>query len=357
MFEDTKYFIHWQISESLFSLLIQLNSMNSPQRVSGTYTYSNPEAVIGTLLPKRNNTNATQQQAVPQQQMYPPLVERKSRFPFHRNSSSSAKRSSSNMTNTNVYKEEPEVYQLPPKPQPKRKTSISDSPLLKPSLSKPPAPPPPGTEEKVCVVSLDVDDVKEDLSLTATKTALPPPPRPPKKSLSSSETCSSGGEQSPVSERKLAGKQRSKRTGKSSERERGVHFDPSLPKEEEPPPLPPRMVMSDDVIVPSRDTTSVIPLEENKPPPILSHIVTVEATVEGKEGQETELGRVTPPPRYCIAVEMARLSDSSGDMEDGSDITASTELGHEHDIILVHDEGTIVGSRHSTPTMSCESSC
>ena len=347
-----KSFVHGQVYEFLFSLLNQLNSMNSPQRVSGTYTYSNPEAVIGTLLPKRNNTNATQQ-AVPQQQMYQPLVERKSRFPFHRNSSSSTKRSSSNMTNMNVYKEEPEVYQLPPKPQPKRKTSISDSPLLKP-LSKPPAPPPPGSEEKVCVVSLEVDVVKEDLSLTATETALPPPPRPPKKSLSSSESCSSGDEQSPLSERKPAGKQRSK---KSSGRERGVHFDPSLPKEEEPPPLPPRMVMSDDITVPSCDTTSIVPLEEGKPPPIPSHIVTVEATMEGKEGQEAELCRVTPPPRYCIAVEMAHLSDSSGDMEDGSDITASTELGHEHDIISVHDEGTIIGSRHSTPTRNYESSC
>ena len=327
--------------------------MNSPQRVSGTYAYSNPEAVMGTLLPKRNNTNATQQ-AVPQQQMYQPHLERKSRFPFHRNSSSSTKRSSSNMTNTNVYKEEPEVYQLPPKPQPKRKVSIPDSPLLKP---KPPAPPPPGTEEKVCIVSLEVDVVKEDLSLTATETVHCPPPRPPKKSLSSSETCSPGGEQSSLSGRKPAGKQRSNRTGRPSEKERGVHFDPSLPKEEEPPPLPPRMILSNDVTIPSCDITSTVPLEEGTVPTIPSHIVTVEATVEGKEGQEAVLGKVTPPPRYCIAMEMEHLSDSSGDTEDGSDITASTELGHEQEIISVNDEGTIVGSRHSTPTGSCESSC
>ena len=41
------------------SPLIQLNSMSSPQRVSGTYTNTNPEAVIGNLLPKRNNYNTT----------------------------------------------------------------------------------------------------------------------------------------------------------------------------------------------------------------------------------------------------------------------------------------------------------
>ena len=169
------------------------------------------------------------------------------------------------------------MCQLPPKPQPKQKNS---TPLLKSCLH-------PGTEEKVYVVSVEV---KEDLSLTATETALLPPPRPPKP-----ESCSSAGELSPLS---TAGKYRSKRTGRS---ERRVHFDPSLPNEGEPPPLPPRV---DDIMVLSCDTTSVVP--------------------------------TGPPPCYCIGVEMAHLSDSSGDMEDGfrSDVTATTELGDEHDIIL-----------------------
>ena len=338
------------LSLSLYlSLLTQLNSMNSPQRVSGTYTHSNPEAVIGNLLPKRNNTNATQS-AVPQQQMYQPHLERKSRFPFHRNSSSSTKRPSSNMTNANVYKEEPEVYQLLPKSQLKRKISVPDSSLLKPKPPAPPPPPPPSTEEKVCVVSLEVGVVKEDLSLTATETVHRPPPRPPKKSPLSSEACSPGGEQSSLSGRKHDGKHRSNRTRRSSKKKGEVHFDPSLHEEEEPPPLPPHITVSNDV-------TSACPLEEGKIPTIPSHVVTVEVIMEGKEEQEAVLGNVTPPPNCSIAMEMECLSDRSGDMEDGSDVTALTKLGHEHEIVSVNNEGTIVGSRHSTPTGSCESSC
>ena len=58
-----------------------------------------------------------------------------------------------------------------------------------------------------------------------------------------------------------------------------VHFDPSVPDEEEPPPLRCRMATANDI-----------------PATIPSHIVTVEATIEGMEGKEAVL---TPPPNCC----------------------------------------------------------
>ena len=269
------------------------------------------------------------------------------------------KRSSTNVTNTNVYME-PEVYQLPPKPQPKRKMSTPDSPLLKPSSQKPPAPPPPGscgtTEDTV------IEIIKEDLSKKTPGKATPPP-RPPKKSMSSSDTGasdtgSSAGEQSPLTGRKPGKPSRSspsKSRGKSCER--GVHFDPSLPKEEEPPPLPPRSAVTEDVpmvhvVVPtSVGIGSTTGHKKRKSPPISSKVITVQATMEEGEGAES-----TPPPNYSTVMEMEHHgSDSSGERSSRegshdalSDCTASTELeGGER------GEG---GIRHSSPE-SCESTC
>ena len=280
----------------------------------------------------------------------------KHRFHFHRNSSGSMKRSSTNVTNTNVYME-PEVYQLPPKPQPKRKMSTPDSPLLKPSSQKPPAPPPPGS----CGTAEDIviEIVKEDLSKKMPGEATPPP-RPPKKSMSSSDTGasdtgSSAGEQSPLTGRKPGKPSRSsqsKSRGKSCER--GVHFDPSLPKEEEPPPLPPRSAVTEDVptvhvVVPaSVGVGSTTGHKKRKSPPISSEVITVQATMEGGEGASGS----TPPPDYSIIMETepqnSNRSSREGSHDALSDCTASTELeggGRE--------EGCI---RHSSPE-SCESMC
>ena len=268
------------------------------------------------------------------------------------------KRSSTNATNANVFVE-PEVYQLPPKPQPKRKVSVPDSPPLKPALIKPPAPLPPGFEEKSMIegsschgeVAVVVEkDSKVMLSAPSTSS---PPPRPPKHSLSSLEMGSSSGEPSPVSGRRQL---RSKTKEKSCER--GVHFDPSLPKEEEPPPLPPREVVPIDKPQHIDPTTSSLPSSEGTPLSIKSHVVTVEATVES-EGEE-EVPNVedkTPPPSYSVAMEMTHLSDCSGEetnsLDEGggiSDCTASTELGHE---VLSMGGG---GGRQGSPE-SCESTC
>ena len=83
--------------------------------------------------------------------------------------------------------------------------------------------------------------------------------------------------------------------------------------------------------------------------------------MEGEEEEEEEQGVVLsdmpPPPSYCVAVEMAHLSDSSGDSDEVSDVTALTELGHKYEIESVNSEGTVISSRHSTPAASCESSC
>ena len=236
------------------------------------------------------------------------------------------------MANANVYTEEPEVYQLPPKPQPKKRASIPDSPLL-----KPPAPMPPATK--------DVELLKGELALTTDEAT--PPPRPPKKSPSSSSTgSSSAGEQSPLTGRKDE-KQRSRQSKvKAKSSEKGVHFDPSLPKEEEPPPLPPRSAESGDISVPA-GVGSTSHREGRKTPPIPPNLVTVQATMEEE----------TPPPSYSVVVEMEPISDSSEEtssVEGGgnSDCTASTELGH--DVISDSGEGNSV--RHSSPE-SAESSC
>ena len=290
----------------------------------------------------------------------------KHRFHFHRNSSGSMKRSSTNVTNTNVYMEEPEVYQLPPKPQPRRKMSTPDSPLLKPSSQKPkpPAPPPPGTTEDIVI-----EIVKEDLSMKAADEATPPP-RPPKKSLSSSDpgssdTGSSVGEQSPLTGRKPGKPRRSsqsKSRGKSCER--GVHFDPSLPKEEEPPPLPPRSAtVTEDVptvrvVVPgttNRSVGSAKGQKKRKSPPIFSKVITVRVTMEGGGGEGVGS---TPPPNYSDVIEMEpHSSDSSGEGRSSregshdvlSDCTASTELE-----IGERGEG---GVMRQSSLESCESAC
>ena len=255
--------------------------------------------------------------------------------------------------------EEPEVYQLPPKPQPKRKMSTPDSPLLKPSSQKPPAPPPPGSSGTV--EDDDIEIVKEDLSKKAPSEATPPP-RPPKKSMSScdtglSDTGSSAGEQSPLTGRKPGKPSRSsqsKSRGKSCER--GVHFDPSLPKEEEPPPLPPRSAMTEDVptvhvVVPtSAGVSSATGHKKRKSPPVSSEVITVQATIEG-EGVES-----TPPPNYSVVMEMephgidsgGERSSREGSHDALSDCTASTELESGE-----RGEG---GVRHSSPE-SCESTC
>ena len=306
--------------------------MSSAQRISGTYTNSNPELVIGNLVTKRNNLNSTHPPPPPQLlQTRQEKSGHRPRFHFHRNSSSSTKRGSANVANTNVYMEEPEVYQLPPKPQPKRKLSVPDSPLLKKPLAvKPPAPPPPGTEE-VDVVFVE----KEDLSLAAV-----PPPRPPKKSVSS-DTCSSADDTTPLNR-----KQRSKSREKSCER--GVHFDPSLPKEEEPPPLPPRAGASDDVAVPTGVVSSG--RKKSKSPPIPLHVVTVESAVK-------DIHSVTPPTSCCVAVDVEPTSDVDADTSsvDGgvSDCTASTELTHE--VASVGDSER-AEKRYGSPE-SYESSC
>ena len=258
--------------------------------------------------------------------------------------------------------EEPEVYQLPPKPQPRRKISTPDSPLLKkPSLSsqKPPAPPPPGTTDKV-VVKIIVEDwsMKPLGGEEAT-----PPPRPPKKSMSSldtgsgtSDTGSSGGEQSPLTGRKPSKPNRSsqsKSRGKSCER--GVHFDPSLPKEEEPPPLPPRSAVTMEgvpvvhVVVPSRATSvGVVPAmgHKGKYPAISSEVITVQTTMENGEG---EGAGSTPPPNYSVVMEMephgSERSSRDGSHDALSDCTASTELE-----IGERGEG---GVRQGSPESSC----
>ena len=263
--------------------------------------------------------------------------------------------------------EEPEVYQLPPKPQPRRKISTPDSPLLKkPSLSsqKPPAPPPPGTMDEVVV-----EIVKEDLSKKPVGGGVEeatPPPRPPKKSMSSldtgsgtSDTGSSAGEQSPLTSRKPSKPNRSsqsKSRGKSCER--GVHFDPSLPKEEEPPPLPPRSAVTTEdvptvhVVVPSRPTSVSVGTatgHKGKYPPISSEVITVQATMEDGEG---EGAGSTPPPNYSVVMEMephgSERSSRDGSHDALSDCTASTELE-----IGERGEG---GIRQGSPE-SCESTC
>ena len=267
-----------------------------------------------------------------------------------------------NVADTNVDMEEPEVYQLPPKPQPRRKISTPDSPLLKkPSLSsqKPPAPPPPGTTDKV-VVKIIVEDwsMKPLGGEEAT-----PPPRPPKKSMSSldtgsgtSDTGSSGGEQSPLTGRKPSKPNRSsqsKSRGKSCER--GVHFDPSLPKEEEPPPLPPRSAVTMEgvpvvhVVVPSRATSvGVVPAmgHKGKYPAISSEVITVQTTMENGEG---EGAGSTPPPNYSVVMEMephgSERSSRDGSHDALSDCTASTELE-----IGERGEG---GVRQGSPESSC----
>ena len=241
------------------------------------------------------------------------------------------------MANTNVYTEEPEVYQLPPKPQPKRKISVPDSPLFKPAL-KPPAPPPPGTEE-VGVVFVE----KEDLSLSAV-----PPPRPPKKSTSS-ETCSSADDSTPLNGSR-AGKRRSKSREKSCER--GVHFDPSLPKEEEPPPLPPRAAASPVVPIPPSGGVVSSGRKKSKSPPIPMRVVTAAECAPEDESVET------PPTIHQITVDIEPVSDVGGDSSsvDGgvSDCTASTELGHEVASDGMEIERT---DKRSGSPESCESSC
>ena len=265
--------------------------------------------------------------------------------------------------------EEPEVYQLPPKPQPRRKISTPDSPLLKkPSLSsqKPPAPPPPGTTDEVVV-----EIVKEDLSKKPVGGGVEeatPPPRPPKKSMSSldtgsgtSDTGSSAGEQSPLTSRKPSKPNRSsqsKSRGKSCER--GVHFDPSLPKEEEPPPLPPRSTVTTEdvptvrVVVPSRPTSVSVGTatgHKGKYPPISSEVITVQATMEDGEGEGAGL---TPPPNYSVVMEVephgtgSERSSRDGSHDALSDCTASTELE-----IGERGEGRV---RHGS-SESCESTC
>ena len=248
--------------------------------------------------------------------------------------------------------EEPEVYQLPPKPQPKRKVSVPDSPpLKKPSRIKPPAPLPPGFEEKegVVVVEVEVAMTTDDAKLSSA----PPPPRPPKKSLSSSsDTGTSSGEPSPISGRKPRSCQSKKVREKSCER--GVHFDPSLPKEVEPPPLPPRGAVVEDVPIQQVSAAPAVPkTKKSKPVPISSHVVTVEATVEREDVDDK-----TPPPSYREIVQMEPLSDCTAETSSlegggGSDCTVSTELGHE--VVSVGGEVSING-RHSSPE-SCESSC
>ena len=271
------------------------------------------------------------------------------------------KRLSMNVANTNVYMEEPEVYQLPPKPQPRRKISTPDSPLLKKlslSSQKPPAPPPPGAADEVVV-----EIIKEDLSkkpLGGGEEAMPPP-RPPKKSMSSLDTGSRtldtgslAGEQSPLAGRKPSKPNRSNQSnlrGKSCER--GVHFDP---KEEEPPPLPPRSAVTMEgiptvhVVVPSQATSmSVGTAHKGKYPPVSSEVITVQATME--DGQREGAGS-TPPPNYSVVMEMephsSERSSRDGSHDALSDCTASTELK-----IGKRGEG---GVRYGSPE-SCESTC
>ena len=244
--------------------------------------------------------------------------------------------------------------------------STPDSPLLKkPSSSsqKPPAPPPPGTTDEIVV-----EIVKEDLSKKPSGGGeeATPPPRPPKKSMSSldtgsgtSDTGSSAGEQSPPAGRKVGGKpsrsSQSKSRGKSCER--GVHFDPSLPKEEEPPPLPPRSTMTTEdtptvhIVVPNRATSVSIGTaigHKGKCPPISSEVITVQATMEG----EGEGAVSTPPPNYSIVMEMephgSERSSRDGSHDALSDCTASTELE-----VGERGEGAV---RQGSPE-SCESTC
>jgi hypothetical protein len=242
--------------------------------------------------------------------------------------------------------------------------STPDSPLLKkPSLSsqKPPAPPPPGSCEEVVI-----EIVKEDLGKKPPPgEEATPPPRPPKKRMSSldtgsagsSDTGSSAGEQSPLTGRKPPGKptrsSQSKSRGKSCER--GVRFDPSLPKEEEPPPLPPRSAVTAEdvstvhVVVPSRPTSGSVGTatgHKGKYPSISSEVITVQATME-EEGAGS-----TPPPNYSVVMEMdphgSERSSRDGSHDALSDCTASTELE-----VGERGEG---GVRHGSPE-SCESTC
>ena len=114
--------------------------------------------------------------------------------------------------------------------------------------------------------------------------------------------------------------------------------------------------MTEDVpaVVPAGVGVGSTGHKTRKTPPIPSTVITVHATMEG-EGAGS-----TPPPSYCVAMEMEPHSDSSGEMSslEGSggilsDCTASTELGHE--VILENGEREC-GIRHSSPE-SCESSC
>ena len=167
-------------------------------------------------------------------------------------------------------------------------------------VSEAPCSPPPGTMDEVVI-----EIVKEDFSKKPPGGGgeeATPPPRPPKKSMSSldtgsgtSDTGSSAGEQSPLTGRKPSKPNRSnqsKSRGKSCER--GVHFDPSLPKEEEPPPLPPRSAVTTEdvptvhIVVPSRPTSVSVGTatgHKGKYPPISSEVITVQATMEDGEGE------------------------------------------------------------------------
>ena len=169
--------------------------------------------------------------------------------------------------------------------------STPDSPLLKKlslSSQKPPAPPPPGTTDKVIIGSRRRGHI---------------PPRPPKKSMSSldmgsgtSDTESSAEEQSPLTGRKPSKPNRSsqsKSRGKSCKR--GIHFDPSLPKEE-PLPLPPYCTVTTEdtptvhVVIPSRAVSVSVGTAmgyKGKYPPISSEVITVQATMEGESGVDS----------------------------------------------------------------------
>ena len=224
------------------------------------------------------------------------------------------------MANANVYTEEPEVYPLPPKPQPKKRASVPDSPLL-----KPPAPMPPATK--------DVELLKGEPALTTAEAT--PPPHPPKKSQSSSNTGSSpAAEQSP-----LTGREEEKQKSRQSKVEAKL-------KEEEPPPLPPRSVASGEVSESFLAGVSSASHKERSPP--TNSVITVQATIE--EGE-------TPPPKYSVPMEKEPISDSSKEISSvegggNSDCTALTELGH--DVISDSGEGNSV--RHGSPE-SAESSC
>ena len=197
----------------------------------------------------------------------------KHRFHFHRNSSSSTKRLSTNIADTNVYIiEEPEVYQLSsPKSQPKGKISTPDSPLLTPSSQKPkpPALPPPGTS---CGDSGgSTEDLKEG----------EPPPLPPRSTTVTEDI--------PM-----------------------VH-----------------------VVVPASASVGTGSMPEHKKPKLSSEVITVQATVE--EGAEVEstpplnYDVVTEMEPHSSANESGdhgerNIHDYEGSHDAPSDCTVSTKL-------------------------------